>query len=58
MPTTCKGFSLAGASTETCSVSLSEGSTYSIYTACESVKGAPVLYLLDDDGVEVGFNGA
>jgi hypothetical protein len=57
VPTTCKSFSVSGASTETCAVSLTEGFTYSLYTTCETVKGAPVLYLLDEAGVEVSFNG-
>ena len=58
MPTTCKGFSVTGATTETCASTLTEGYTYVIYTKCETVKGSPVLYLLDDNGVEVAFNGA
>ena len=56
VPTTCASFSVKGDDASTCAVTLSEGNTYSLYTACASVAGQPVLRLLDDSATEVAYN--
>jgi len=56
VPTTCTSFSVTGGGTETCAVTLTEGSTYQLYTPCGTAKGAPVLRLLDEAGTEVAYN--
>ena len=55
-PTTCGEFAVKGDDAVTCAVTLSEGNTYQLSTACDSVSGQPVLRLLDELANEVAYN--
>ena len=56
VPTTCSSFVVTSDRAVTCAVTLTEGNTYSMYTACNTVKGLPILRLIDDAGTEVAYN--
>jgi hypothetical protein len=56
VPTTCGEFSVKSDDAVTCAATLSEGFTYTLATACDSVSGRPVLRLLDELANEVAYN--